>query len=178
MFQSCFSCNHLSRASESNHGKTAGMGRLNELRQAVNHVSEVSQSCASLAAQFEGDIKKLPDGDLRLAKSLYATSKSLSDFVLSCKSMDIELKCFSKYFTQSYPKCGSKSSTVDLQKDYFDKEVNRRSQSTAALAKKGLPVMQNAEYILKKGARAVSLDLRLRLVQAVEDLDRMAASQG
>ena len=151
---------------------------MNELRQAVNHVSEVSQSCASLAARFEGDIKKLPDGDLRLAKSLYATSRSLRDFVLNCKSMDIELKCFSKYFTQSYPKRGSKSCTIDLEKNYFDKEVNRRSQSTATLAKKGLPVVQNAEYVLKKGAQAVSLDLRLRLVQAVEDLGRTAASQG
>ena len=175
MFQSCFSCNHLSTSNELNPGKTAGLGRLNDLREAVNNVSDVCYSCANLAADFVHAVKLLPGGDKILVKSLRATSESLKDYAAMCKGTDVELKCFSKYFAKTYPKGGSQAGLIDPMESFFDGEVLKRGETIRKLAEQGFPVAHNAEYVLRKAAIATSQNLHMRLVQSIEDLERTAA---
>jgi uncharacterized phage infection (PIP) family protein YhgE len=173
MFSSCFSCSNASTSSEFNPGKIAGLNRLNDIQDAVNHVAATSKACAKLAASLQADLKQtLARSDL--VSNLQDARDSLGTILDYCKNTTFELKCFTKYFMKSYPKADSEAGLINPQKDHFDNEVRRRSEFAHALVTETLPLAQSAERVIDQAARQLSVIPRLSLVHAVEDLERTA----
>lgn len=171
MLTSCFSCNRASTSEEFNPGKVAGLGRLNDIRDAVNHVAATTKACAKLAASLEAELKQTSTHS-DLVNNLQGARASLGTMLDYCKSTNIELKCFTKYFMKSYPKADSEAGLINPEKDHFDNEVRRRGEFAHALVTDTLPLAQSAERLINQAARHLSVSPRLSLVSSVEDLER------
>lgn len=171
MFSSFFSCANASTSSEFNPGKVAGLGRLNDIRDAVNHVAATSKACAKVGASLEADLKQT-SARSDLVNNLQVARVSLGTILDYCTSTNHELKCFTKYFTKSYPKADSEAGLINPQKDHFDNEVRRRGEFAHALVTEILPLAQSAERVINQAASQLSVSPRLSLVHSVEDLER------
>lgn len=173
MLTSCFSCNRASTSEEFNPGKIAGLGRLNDIRDAVNHVATTSKACAKLAVSLEADLKQTSTRS-DLVNNLQGARVSLGTILDYCKSTNGELKCFTKYFMKSYPKANSEAGLINPQKDHFDNEVRRRGEFAHALVTETLPLAQNAERVINQAARQLSVSPHVSLLHSVEDLERIS----
>jgi hypothetical protein len=171
MLTSCFSCNRASTSEEFNPGKSAGLGRLNDLRNAVDHVAATTRTCAKLATSLEADLRQT-SARSDLVNNLQGARASLGTMLDYCKSTNFELKCFTKYFMKSYPKADSEAGLINPQKQHFDNEVRRRGDFAHALVTETLPLAQSAERVINQAARQLSVSPRLSLVSSVEDLER------
>ncbi len=171
MLTSCFSCNRASTSEEFNPGKVAGLGRLNDIRNAVNHVAATSKACAKLTVSLEADLKQT-SARSDLMNNLQGARDSLSTILDHCKSTNYELTCFTKYFMKSYPKADSEAGLINPQKDHFDNEVRRRGEFAHDLVTAVLPLAQRAERVINRAATQLSLSPRLGLLHSVEDLER------
>jgi len=171
MFSSCFSCSNASTSSEFNPGKIAGLNRLNDIQDAVNHVAATSKACAKLAASLQADLKQT-SANSDLVSSLQGAQGTLSTIMDYCKNTNFELNCFTRYFMKSYPRADSEAGLINPKKDHFDNEVRRRGEFAHALVTETLPLAQSAERVIDQAARQLSVSPRLSLVHAVEGLER------
>lgn len=174
MLTSCFSCNRASTSSEVNPNMTAGLARMNDLREAVNELAATTKACVKLAFALEGDLRKASI-DLDLVDNLHGAQSSLALISDYCKSTTFELKCFSKHFAKAYPKAGSKAGLIDREAAHFDNEVRRRGEFTQQLATETFPLAHSAERALSQAANALLQRPPLGLVHAVENLERTSA---